>query len=126
MLPCTRRPVIYRYGRSGYDLWQNRFPDAKCYKKEGYNYIASVWQDAGASVKQDQVANGVTRDMDKFQRFTIASCWSPPITVNVLVEDNPLTMKVNTGAASLKNRLTFHMSQIKLPSFNIVLKIHPD
>ena len=140
--PKTQQPC-YQCGKSNHSPMDCKFKDIECQSCGKKGHIAPVCltkhqkqtNTASGRIKKPFTANVVNEDSidatdsdsDEHYLFKLCESSSHPMEVTVTVEDKPLVMEVDTGAAvstiSEATRMKL-FSHLKLHNSKIVLKIY--
>ena len=129
--PSQRKPC-YRCGRTNHDSKDCRFVDSTCHycKKKGH-IAPACSKKKGNSRKNTKHIAPVSDDSDaeEFHLHTIGSRSSRPLMVTLHIEDKPLPMELDTGAAfSVISEATYKATyaNLKLRKSNVLLKTYTD
>ena len=115
--PDQRKPDkgvnCYRCGKAGHSAAKCRFKDVQCHYcgKTGHIKVACRMRQKTSVGKKPQPVRVVQQEeVDEYPLFHMKSAGrSQPLTVTVTVEDRPVPMEVDTGAAlSLVSEATFN------------------
>ena len=106
--PDQRKPDkgvnCYRCGKAGHSAAKCRFKDVQCHYcgKTGHIKVACRMRQKTSVGKKPQPVHVVQQEeeVDEYPLFHMKSAGrSQPLTVTVTVEDRPVPMEVDTGAA---------------------------
>ena len=127
------REACYRCGKQNHTAKECRFLDAKCHNCGKKGHIATVCRSKPAKSNANRrnpwtkYVDSKDSDAEDHQLLTIGEKSTRPITIELLINNKPLTMEVDTGAAvSLISEATMKklLPRMKVQPSNMTLKTY--